>query len=348
MNLYLTRPGRLSRKDNTLFFEIFNIEDENLLALDEETPLDEDNAIVKKHALPVESIDAVYVFSETRINSKLLNFLAQMKIPVHFFNYYGYHSGTFMPNAEQLSGELVVRQGLAFADNSQRTEICRAITDAKLHNILSILQYYGRRVSGTEDAVSRIDIMKESLKTAGNPEEIMGIEGMSNRTYYDTWKLWMKEAEEFTRNYNPPDTPLNAIISFINSLLYTACVSEIYRTALYPGISYIHAPQTKRFSLALDLVEPFKPIMVDRLIFRLFDRKEISDKDFRVHSNGILLADDARKKILQEWDTLLRTTVQIPQLKRSVSYRQLIRLDCYKLAKHLLENKEFKPYKVQY
>ena len=348
MNLYLTRPGRLSRKDNTLFFEIFNIEDENLLALDEETPLDEGNAIVKKHALPVESIDAVYVFSETRINSKLLNFLAQMKIPVHFFNYYGYHSGTFMPNAEQLSGELVVRQGLAFADISLRTEICRAITDAKLHNILSILQYYGRRVSGTEDAVSKIDKMKESLKTTGTPEEIMGIEGMSNRIYYDTWKLWMKEAAEFTRNYNPPDTPLNAIISFLNSLLYTACVSEIYRTALYPGISYIHAPQTKRFSLALDLVEPFKPIMVDRLIFRLFDRKEISDKDFKVHTNGILLADDARKKILQEWDSLLRTTVQIPQLKRSVSYRQLIRLDCYKLAKHLLENKEFKPYNVQY
>lgn len=348
MNLYLTRPGRLSRKDNTLFFEIFNIEDENLLALEEETPIDEDNVIVKKHALPVESIDAVYVFSETRINSKLLNFLAQMKIPVHFFNYYGYHSGTFMPNAEQLSGDLVVRQGLAFSDNASRTEICRALIDAKAHNILSILQYYKRRISGTEEAISKIEELKSASAVAGSPDEIMGYEGMINRIYYNSWRIWMKQAEEFTRNYNPPATPLNAIISFINSLLYTACVSEIYRTALYPGISYLHTPQTKRFSLALDLVEPFKPIMVDRLIFRLFDRKEITDKDFRGHSNGIILEDDARKKILREWDALIRTTVQIPQLKRSVSYRQLIRLDCYKLVKHLLEKKEFKPYKVQY
>ena len=348
MNLYLTRPGRLCRKDNTLRFEIFEVDDENLIALDEETPLDEDASIVKKHALPVESVDAVYVFSEMRINSKLLNFLSQKKIPVHFFNYYGHYSGAFLPNAEQLSGDLVIAQGEAYRSKDKRLSICKAITEAKLHNILSVLRYYHRKYNVLDEPISKIQQLKNSIDNAVSPEEIMGIEGLSNRTYYSAWKYWLKEAIGFTRKYRPPDNPLNSMISFMNSLLYTICVSELYRTALYPGISFIHAPQSRRFSLALDIVEPFKPLIVDRLIFRLLDREEVKENDFRKHSNGIIFTDEGRKKILQAWDSQLRTTIKYTALKRSVSYRQLLRLDCYKLIKYLLENKPFQPYRIEY
>ena len=96
------------------------------------------------------------------------------------------------------------------------------------------------------------------------------------------------------------------------------------------------------------MTEPFKPLIVDRMIFRLFDRKEISDKDFRPHTNGIILTDDARRRILAAWDEQLRTTVDYPPLKRSVSYRRLMRLDCYKLIKFLLEDQTFQPYRISY
>jgi CRISPR-associated protein Cas1 len=348
MNLYLTNPGRLKRKDNTLEFQVFNVPEE-LQRPEEETPLDEDNAIIKKHALPIETIDAVYVFNETRINTKLLNFFSSQKIPVHFFNYYGYYSGAFLPNAEQLSGNLVIAQGTAFKDTEKRLGICKAITEAKIHNILSVMNYYKRKKKVSEQNFDKIIQLKDSLKDMNSPEQVMGIEGLTHKLYYESWQCWLGSfADNFKRKYHPPDTPLNAMISFLNSLLYTACVSEIYRTALYPGISYIHAPQSRRFSLALDLVEPFKPIMVDRLIFQLITRKEISDKDFKAHSNGIMLNEEARKKVLQAWDKQLRVTVKHVGLKRSVSYRQLIRLDCYKLIKHLLEDKPFKPYRMKY
>ncbi len=88
--------------------------------------------------------------------------------------------------------------------------------------------------------------------------------------------------------------------------------------------------------------------MTDRLIFRLFGQGEISEKDFQAHGNGTLLTDTGRQKILKAWDKQLRTTVSYPALKRSVSYRQLLRLDCYKLIKHLLENQEYKPYRISY
>ncbi len=348
MNLYLTSPGKLGRRENTLRFTKFDLPEEYALS-DESCPLPEDEAATSVHNLPVESIDAVYLFGETRLNTKLLTFLAQKNVPVHIFNYWGHHTGSFMPHAEQLSGDLVIEQGQAFRDAERRLAICKAIVDAKAHNMLSVLAYYRRRNKEVEEAETRICELRKQAADTKDPDVLMGFEGMSARTYYAAWKHWLNDApSDFTRVYHPPDNPLNAMISFLNSMLYTACVSELHRTALYPGISYMHAPQSRRFSLALDLVEPFKPLMVDRLLFRLFNRNDIGPDDFQSHSNGVLLKDDSRKRVLQAWDEQLKTTVEHPTLNRSVSYRQLIRLDCYKLIKHLLEGTDFHPYRIAY
>lgn len=349
MNLYLTKSGQLQRKDNTLTFHLFE-QDEDAWYCDDETPLAEDNAkTATKRNLPIEAIDAVYLMNEIRLNTKLLVFLAQKNIPVHLFNYYGHHVGSCMPHPTQLSGDLVIAQSNAYQDIERRLHICRAITEAKLHNQLSILQYYERRRSGIADSIEAIKALKDQLSTAQSPDVIMGIEGQAGRTYYAAWGAWVDWAKDgFKREYHPPTNPLNALISFLNSLLYTACVSELFRTALYPGISYIHAPQSRRFSLALDLVEPFKPVMVDRMLFRLVCKNMITDQHFRENSNGVLLNDDGRKLVLQTWDEQLRTTVEHKALKRSVSYRQLLRLDCYKLIKHLLENTPYAPYRISY
>lgn len=348
MNLYLTNPGRLARRDNTLLFKAFELPDEYRRS-DEECPLPDDEAVTGKHALPVETVRSVYVFGETRINTKLLVFLGQKRIPLHIFNYWGHHTGTYLPHAEQLSGELVIEQGQAQRDPERRLRICRAITDAKLHNLLSVIGYYRRRHGKLEQAETRIHALRERLNEVSSHEKIMGIEGMAARTYYRGWPRWLKAVgEKFTRKYHPPDNPVNAVLSFLNSMLYTACVSELYRTALYPGISYLHAPQSRRFSLALDLVEPFKPVLVDRLLFRLFNREGLDKGDFEPHSNGVLLKEEARRDVLKLWDEQLRRTVEYPPLNRSVSYRQLLRLDCYKLIKHLLEGKELTPYRMDY
>ena len=96
----------------------------------------------------MESIDAVYVFGELSVNTKLINFLNCKKVPVHFFNWYGHHTGTLLPHAEQLSGDLVIRQGEAYRNPEERLTICRNLLEAVFHNILSVLQYYQRRKAG--------------------------------------------------------------------------------------------------------------------------------------------------------------------------------------------------------
>ena len=141
MNLYLTKSGRLRRKDNTLSFELVSFPEateECLDAIDCEGAQDEqleELPASTKYALPIESF-----------NARLMNFLAQRHVPVHLFNYFGHHTGTFLPHAEQLSGNLVIKQSLIFESLDKRLYICRQLLSSFIHNIHSVVAYYERRI----------------------------------------------------------------------------------------------------------------------------------------------------------------------------------------------------------
>ena len=136
------------------------------------------------------------------------------------------------------------------------------------------------------------------------------------------------------------------MISFGNSLVYTTVLSEIYKTQLNPLISFLHEPGERRFSLALDIAEIFKPLLSDRIIFALMNKNMITEKHFDKQMNYCYLSEAGRKIYLQEYDTKLKTTIKHRQLKKSVSYRHLIRLECYKIIKHILGEKEYEPFKI--
>ena len=123
-------------------------------------------------------------------------------------------------------------------------------------------------------------------------------------------------------------------------------LSEIYRTALSPLISFLHEPGARRYSLALDLAEIFKPILCDRLIFKLVNNGELQPKHFDENLNFCYLQDSGRKIVLPQWDERLKKTIEHRNLNRSVSYRRLVRLECYKLQKHLLGIEDYEPFKI--
>ena len=139
------------------------------------------------------------------------------------------------------------------------------------------------------------------------------------------------------RERRPPSNEMNALISFGNALCYSATLRQIYRTALDPTISYLHEPGDRRFSLALDLSEIFKPLLVDRAIFRLVKTGAITPKHFESRLGGVYLSDKGRRVFVGHWDERLRQTVQHRTLDRKVSYERLIRLECYRLVRHLCD-----------
>lgn len=136
------------------------------------------------------------------------------------------------------------------------------------------------------------------------------------------------------------------LISFINSLIYTTVLSEIYKTQLNPTISYLHEPGVSRFSLSLDIAEIFKPLIADRLIFSLLNKNQITDKHFSEELNYLHITEKGSKIILTEYDKILRRTINHKDIGRKVSYRYLMRLECYKIIKHLYEDKEYEAFVI--
>lgn len=147
------------------------------------------------------------------------------------------------------------------------------------------------------------------------------------------------------REIRPPTTELNALISFGNSLLYVSALSEIYHTYLHPSISFLHEPAERRFSLSLDIADIFKPLIVGRVIFKLVNNNMISEKDFE-RDVGVMLNDRGKQLFLKEYQNKLDTTIKHPKIKRKVSYKYLMRLEAYKLIKHVLGDQEYESFKA--
>ncbi|MCX7884909.1 MAG: type I-B CRISPR-associated endonuclease Cas1b [Caloramator sp.] len=324
-NYYLLNSGRLKRKDNTLYFE------------------GEDTSKV----IPVNDVESLMVYGEVGMNTKALNFLAQNQIPVHIFNYYGFYSGTFYPREKLNSGYVIINQAENYLNEEKRVYIAREIIYSASYNILKNLKHYEEKHAELEMYVKKIEDLRDKLITAFDVATIMGIEGNIRNIYYDAFNIITENKFEFNeRVKRPPNNPMNALISFGNSLMYTAVLGEIYNTQLNPTISYLHQPGERRFSLSLDIAEIFKPVIVDRIIFKLINENMIKEEDFLKELNYCYLNDEGRKKFLREFDSKMSSTITHKKLDKEVSYKSLIRLELYKLIKHITGIEKYEGFKM--
>lgn len=328
---YLFNPGRLSRKDGTLKF----------------IPMDkEGNELGEPKYLPIADVENLYVFGNLDANSSLYNFLGKEHINVHFFDYYDHYTGSFTPKEYLLSGRMLIAQVSSHIDHKKRLFIAKKLIEGAAFNMLKNLRYYYHREKDTSRQISKILDLSENIEKVDDVEMLMGIEGNIRMTYYDAFSAIIQDFEMGNRTKQPPSNEINAMISFINMLCYALCLDMIYHTQLNPTISFLHSPGERRYSLALDIAEIFKPLLADRLIFTLFNKKQIKENDFDKNLNGCLLKDKGRKTVVAAWDEKLRETIMHRELCRKVSYKHLIKLECYKLAKHILELSIYDPFKT--
>jgi len=358
-NYYIFNPGRLSRKDNTIFFRRYNqMANDNILADFEDAVEDEPEFIEldpdvryeesdEKRVIPVADVEAIYVFGEADFNRKFFNFCGSREIPVHIFNYFGFYSGTFYPREFLNSGDLLVQQVVHQQNHPLRLELARAFVRGASENIVRTLQYYDARNKDCSPFLEEIAKLQKQIDKVELVSELMGIEGNIRQIYYRAWPLIIDRDIEFGKRVRrPPNNEINAIIGFANSMVYTTALGEIYKTQLNPLISFLHEPGTKRFSLSLDLAEIFKPLLADRLIFSLMNRGQITEKHFTRKGEVCWLSEAGRKTFVRAFDERLTTTIKHRRLGRSVSYRRLIRLECYRIIKHILGQSQYKPFTI--
>jgi len=328
-NYHVFSDGRLERYNDTL----------RLVTDDDE-----------KKYVPVENAEAVFLHGQIDYNTRLISFLNEHGVAVHAFGWNDYYAGSIMPKRGQTSGQTLVAQVRAYDDPDQRTRLAKRFVEGSIHNMRKNVAYYHSRSDGSEDgfdeALSELSASTERLMTAEDVQEMMGVEATARRAYYSTFDAILPE--EFRlgrREYNPPPNEVNSLISFGNSLVYANCVSAIRATALDPAVSYLHEPGERRYSLSLDLADLFKPLLADRVLFRLLNRTQLTKAHFEEELNACLLTEEGRTTYSKAFEETLERTVSHPALDRKVSYQYLLRLEAYKLKKHLLTGEPYEPFK---
>jgi len=292
--------------------------------------------------LPVESVDSLYLHGQIDFNTRSLGLLNEHNVPVHVFGWKDYYRGSYLPKRGQVSGNTVVEQVRAYDDRDRRLEIGQTLIEASIHNMRVNLRYYDDKRGNFAPAVDKLEELKDTVSTVETINDLRAVEGNARKTYYNCFDQILRDPFSLTRReYNPPTNEANAAISFLNGMVYTTCVSAIRKTALDPTVGFVHEPGERRFTLSLDIADIFKPILADRVFFRLVNRQQLSIDDFEDELEGILLTDAGRKTVLEEYESTLDETIEHPRLKRNVSFKTLVKTDVYSLKKHILTGEPY-------
>lgn len=322
--IYIFKSGRLARKDNTIYFENDG----------------------ERKFIPVENTKEIHIFGEITLNKDVLEFLSQKEIILHFYNYYEYYVGSFYPREHYNSGYITVSQARHYLDTNLRVSLAKKFVFGSISNMEKVVRYYNNRGVNLENILVNLRNLKDNLDSIVDTPTLLALEGKSREIYYDSFNEILKDSQFFMdkRTRRPPKDSINALISFGNSLMYTTILSQIYKTHLDPRIGYLHESNFRSFSLNLDVSEIFKPIIVDRVIFSLVNRGVIGVDFFDKRLNGIYLSENGAKEFVKAFDERLNSTISHKTLGRNVSYRTLIRLELYKIEKHIIGEKIYEPF----
>lgn len=320
-NHHIFADGELSRSEGTLRID----------TLDGETEY-----------LPVKSVDSLYLHGQIDFNTRALGLLNDHGVPMHVFGWEDYYRGSYLPKRGQVSGNTVVEQVRCYDDSDRRLHISRKIIKASIHNMRSNLRYYDDRQGDFSQELTELKQLKTRVDSVEGINQLRSVEGNARKKYYGCFDRILRDPFTLNRReYNPPANEANAAISFLNGMVYTTCVSAIRNTALDPTVGFVHEPSERRFTLSLDIADIFKPILADRLLFRVINRQQLSINDFEDQLKGCLLDESGRKTILKEYEQLLDKTIYHPRLERKVSYKTLVQTDVYSLKKHILTGEKY-------
>jgi CRISPR-associated protein Cas1 len=209
----------------------------------------------------------------------------------------------------------------------------------RVHSLRKLIELVDTKI---EYDLELIKLLQSKIGTTQDINELMGIEGNIRKNYYDAFNLIINNFEMDGRSKQPPLNPINALISFGNMMCYSQVLRSLHQTQLNPTISYLHTPGERRYSLALDIAEIFKPIIGDNIIFWLVNNGEITAKSFKTNSGRIRFTNDAIKSI--EKSIIKRMTEQTTIGEQRLTWRQVIRREVNRIKKNIVETSEYEPF----
>lgn len=299
-----------------------------------------------KLRVPLHNLDGIVCFGwDCSASAALMGACADADVALSFHTPHG----KFLAAGRGFtSGNIHLRRAqYRAADQIDATlAIARNMVGAKISNCRQVLRRAARD-HGEKDATRAQILSKASddlerriryATEAVDLDSLRGVEGDAAAIYFNAFPhlLTHKTFSMSGRNRRPPTDPINALLSFLYSLLTHDCRSALESCGLDPQCGFLHRDRPGRPSLALDLMEEFRPIFADRAALTLINRQQIKERDFETKENGaVYLKEDARKTVLQHWQERKATEIVHPLLEEKVTVGLLPHLQARLLARHL-------------
>jgi CRISPR-associated protein Cas1 len=299
--------------------------------------------------VPINKVEQVMVLGEVTLTTPALHALLERRIPVHYLTARGRSCGALLADYGKNSGVRLAQYALC-RDPARSFAVARACVAGKLLNMRTLLLRYARgreddeaeRLHESAQTIRRclreLTRLAAPLDTSDRMHglgSLLGLEGSGSAAYYGVFGQLLKGGWSFPgRVKRPPTDPVNALLSFGYTLLTNQVVSLVYAVGLEPGLGVMHQPGFGKPALALDIVECFRPIIVDSVVLTMINTGQLGANDFVDELGAIRLKDGARRSFIEKFEARLSESVQHPLFGYKTSYRRCIELQARLFAKH--------------
>lgn len=292
--------------------------------------------------VPIHTLSGIACFGQVSCSPPLLGFCAENGVGVSLFS----EHGKFLARVQgPVNGNVLVRraQYRLADDGAGSTFVAGAVVQAKIANCRVVLLRAARERGGDreiEEAAGRLSRVLEAVPTAQSVDSVRGCEGDAARMYFSIFDRLInvsKEAFFFReRSRRPPLDNVNALLSFLYTLLVHDISGALEGVGLDPAVGFLHRDRPGRPSLALDLMEELRPVLADRLALSLINRRQIQPDGFRVtEAGGVVMDDETRKEVLIAWQKRKQEEIQHPFIGERIPFGLLPHVQALLLSRFL-------------
>ncbi len=284
--------------------------------------------------VPLLDLGNVSLFGNVQISTQALRAVVARNVPVMFLSFGGWLSAVARSPADQSLDLRIAQHEIIATDDDRALAIARAIVEGKIRNQRTMVRRLrGGNAAGTLRAMS---LLVDRTQKARDRDTLLGLEGAAARLYFEAFgdMLTVGTGFEVTgRNRRPPTDPVNAMLSFGYAMLVRETVAAALDVGLEPGLGVYHRVRAGRPAMALDLMEEFRPLVVDSTVLTLVNTREIKAAHFDRRGSVIVLTDEGRRVFIKAIERRLRSNIRHPVFGYDVSYRRAIRIQARLLAR---------------
>ncbi len=288
------------------------------------------------------------LYGNIQVTTQAVRKLCERGIPVCYLSYGGRFVGRTSGRTSR-NVDLRIRQHQAYGSKTATMRIARAIVRGKIKN--SVVMLRRNHASPPVPVLEEMDGLAEKCRTVRRYDALLGMEGLAARLYFSEFAGMLKGDERFDfrdRNRRPPKDPVNAILSFVYMMLSRQAEITVGTVGMDPYLGFLHTPHHGRPSLALDLMEEFRPIIGDSVCVSLVNNGMIKRSDFVRTPFGVAMTDGGRRRVIMAFESRMDETVRHRLLGYSASYRRILETQARLLARHLMgEIPEYPPFRVR-